>query len=86
MPRWAGARCLLPTLVARGAAVPTLTSSGTMLTAAAPATHNRHQVTHTPNLLLAKLGYWQEHTSGPTSVGPVVRAGAKGVGARQVNS
>lgn len=36
VPHWAGARCLPPALVAWGAAVPTLTSSGTMLTAAAP--------------------------------------------------
>lgn len=49
MPHWTGARCLPPALVAWGAAIPTLTSSGTMLTAAAPATQ-RHPITH-PNLL-----------------------------------
>lgn len=50
VPHWAGARCLPPALVAWGAAVPTLTSPGTMLTAAAPETHDIRSHTH-PNLL-----------------------------------
>ena len=44
VPHGAGAGCLLPALVTRGPAVPTLASPGTPLAAAA--TENRHETTH----------------------------------------